>query len=188
MTPRNPAKHRLLPKPMASKPSFQGAPSHENQDVILPSKQMNFLTIDHAFPLLHRVTSSQIYTPRVSVSRRYPVYTSPTDETHHYPQMPMGQPEITRDLFAHESKTELDPRTSVHSVDDVTPSSTLESPVQLFESEPASDERSWRPGVRDWLVFICIVILAMMDAFDATVLIPVLPVGCSSRQAMMRQR
>lgn len=137
---------------------------------------MNFLTIDHAFPLLHRVTSSQIYTPRVS--RRYPVYTSPADDNPNYQLMPMDRPKITRDLFAHESKTELDPRKSVQSVDDVTPNSALESTVQLFESEPSPDEQQWRPGVRDWLVFICIVILAMMDAFDATVLIPVLPVGC----------
>lgn len=138
---------------------------------------MNFLTIDHAFPLPHQVTSSQIYTPRVS--RRYPVYTSPANEPPNYPLMPMGRPEITRDLFAHESKTELGPRTSVHSVDDVTPNSALESTVQLFECEHSPDERQWRPGVRDWLVFICIVILAMMDAFDATVLIPILPVGYS---------
>lgn len=141
---------------------------------------MNFLTIDHAFPLQHRVTFSQVYTPRVS--RRYPVYTSPTDDSPHYQLKPMGRPEITRDLFAHESKTELGPRTSVHSVDDVTPTSALESTVQLFESEPSPDEQQWRPGVRDWLVFICIVILAMMDAFDATVLIPVLPVGYVSCQ------
>lgn len=89
----------------------------------------------------------------------------------------MRRPEITRDLFAHESKIELNPRTSVHSVGDVTPNSALESTAQLFESEPSPDGQQWRPNVRDWLVFICIVILAMMDAFDATVLIPVLPVG-----------
>lgn len=136
---------------------------------------MSFLTIDHAFPPLFRVTSTQIYTPRVS--RRYPVYTLPTGDNFHYPLMPMGRPGNTRDLFANESKAELGTRTSVHSVDDVTPVSAPESTLQLFESECSPYEQQWRPGVRDWLVFICIVILAMMEAFDATVLIPILPVG-----------
>lgn len=89
----------------------------------------------------------------------------------------MGRPEITQDLFAQDSKTELDTPTSVHSVGDVTPNSALESTAQFLGSEASPDEQQWRPDVRAWLVFICIVILAMMDAFDATVLIPVLPVS-----------
>jgi len=35
----------------------------------------------------------------------------------------------------------------------------------------------WRPGVREWLVIICVSIVVMMDAFDATVVIPLVPVG-----------
>lgn len=89
----------------------------------------------------------------------------------------MGRPEIKQDRFLQDSKAELDTHTSVHSVDDVTPNSALESAAQFLESQPSPDEQQWRPDVRDWLVFICIIILAMMDAFDATVLIPVLPVG-----------
>lgn len=34
----------------------------------------------------------------------------------------------------------------------------------------------WRPGVREWLVLICVSIVVMMDAFDATVVIPLVPV------------
>lgn len=88
----------------------------------------------------------------------------------------MGRSTIFSDTFAIEPKSSLDPRTSVDSVDDGTPNPAQESTIQLFESDPSPDEQQWRPGVRDWLVFICIVILAMMDAFDAAVLIPVLPV------------
>lgn len=34
----------------------------------------------------------------------------------------------------------------------------------------------WRPGVREWLVLICVSIVVIMDAFDATVVIPLVPV------------
>jgi hypothetical protein len=88
----------------------------------------------------------------------------------------MGSPEIIQQYFGHESKTTLDPNASVQSVDDVK-HPAQESTLQLFENEEPTDAQQWQPGVRDWLVFICIVILAMMDAFDATVLIPMLPVG-----------
>lgn len=88
----------------------------------------------------------------------------------------MGSPEIIQQYFDHESKTTLGPNASVQSVDDVK-HPAQESTLQLFENEDPIDTQQWQPGVRDWLVFICIVILAMMDAFDATVLIPMLPVG-----------
>lgn len=94
----------------------------------------------------------------------------------------MGRPTSLSDTFAIEPKSSFDPRTSINSIDDGSPIPAQESRIQLFESEPSAEEQQWRPGVRDWLVFICIVILAMMDAFDAAVLIPVLPVGvCPDR-------
>jgi hypothetical protein len=89
----------------------------------------------------------------------------------------MGHSLFLQDSFDHEPKTALDPHTSVQSIDKVTPDPAQESTLQLFEGEPLADEQQWRPGVRDWLVFICIAILAMMDAFDASVLIPTLPVS-----------
>lgn len=72
-----------------------------------------------------------------------------------------------------ESKTTLDRFSSAENSYNPAQESTL----QLFESESLPDEQQWRFGVRDWLVFICIVILAMMDAFDSTVMITMLPVG-----------
>ncbi|KAJ5689928.1 hypothetical protein N7462_004320 [Penicillium macrosclerotiorum] len=87
----------------------------------------------------------------------------------------MGHPAILQETFGLESKTNPDSRASVHSTEDGSPHPALDSTFQLFESEPSPEEQQWRPGVRDWLVFISIVILAMMDSFDATVLIPALP-------------
>lgn len=89
----------------------------------------------------------------------------------------MGRPHIARDIFDNDSCTNLDPRGSAQSVAEVKSGPGLGSAIQLFQCEPSPDEQKWQPGVRDWLVFICIIILAMMDAFDATVLVPALPVG-----------
>lgn len=136
---------------------------------------MGFLTVDHVSPPLFRVISTQIYKPRVA--RRYPVYTSSAGANPNYPLTPMGRPEISQDLFANLPKADFGPRASVQSVDNGTPTSALGSTVHLFDRDLSPDEQQWRPGVRDWLVFTCIVILAMMDAYDAAVLIPVLPVS-----------
>lgn len=87
----------------------------------------------------------------------------------------MGSPEVIQQFFDHESKSALGPHASLQSVDDVKTDPAQDSKIHLFENEIPPDTQ-WRPGVRDWLVFICIVIIAMMDAFDATVLIPMLPV------------
>ena len=91
----------------------------------------------------------------------------------------MGHPDISQDTFGFESKTTLDLR---NSVDDVTPvpPQPHESRLQLFETEPSIQEQQWTPDLRDWLVFVNILIFAMMDTFDATVMIPVLPVSHTS--------
>ncbi|KAJ5898149.1 hypothetical protein N7504_008437 [Penicillium tannophilum] len=83
----------------------------------------------------------------------------------------MGRPMISQRSFDVESKTTLDRFSSAGNSYNPAQESTL----QLFESDSLSEEQQWRFGVRDWLVFICIVILAMMDAFDSTVMITVLP-------------
>ncbi|KAJ5802689.1 uncharacterized protein N7503_005139 [Penicillium pulvis] len=83
----------------------------------------------------------------------------------------MGRPMISQRSFDVESKTTLDRFSSAENSYNPAQESTL----QLFESDSLSEEQQWRFGVRDWLVFICIVILAMMDAFDSTVMITVLP-------------
>jgi hypothetical protein len=86
----------------------------------------------------------------------------------------MGRPEISQDTFGYESKTTLDLR---NSVEDVTPIPAQESRLHLFETQPSPEEQQWTPDLRDWLVFVNILILAMMDSFDATVMLPVLPVS-----------
>ncbi|KAJ5546562.1 hypothetical protein N7494_004147 [Penicillium frequentans] len=83
----------------------------------------------------------------------------------------MGRPMVSQRSFDVESKTTLDRFSSAGNSYNPAQESTL----QLFESDSLSEEQQWRFGVRDWLVFICIVILAMMDAFDSTVMITVLP-------------
>lgn len=80
---------------------------------------------------------------------------------------------VSQRSFDVESKTTLDRFSSAGNSYNPAQESTL----QLFESDSLSEEQQWRFGVRDWLVFICIVILAMMDAFDSTVMITVLPVS-----------
>ncbi|KAJ5745797.1 hypothetical protein N7520_010979 [Penicillium odoratum] len=84
----------------------------------------------------------------------------------------MGPATVLRRSFDVESKITLDPLSSVQSVDHVL-HPAQESTLQLFQ--PEIPPKEWRFDVRDWLVFICIVILAMMDAFDSTVMITVLP-------------
>ncbi|EAU31859.1 conserved hypothetical protein [Aspergillus terreus NIH2624] len=42
----------------------------------------------------------------------------------------------------------------------------------------------WTPGVREWLVTVCVSILVTMDAFNATVVIPLIPVCLPSGQGM----
>ncbi|KAJ5312784.1 hypothetical protein N7508_003614 [Penicillium antarcticum] len=87
----------------------------------------------------------------------------------------MGRHSIASEIFDNESKIDFGVRDSVLTVDDVTPYPPVGSSIQLFESEPLPEEHAWRFGVREWLVFVCIVILSMMDSFNATSLIPALP-------------
>ncbi|KAJ5246748.1 hypothetical protein N7468_001731 [Penicillium chermesinum] len=90
----------------------------------------------------------------------------------------MGHPLISPDIFVNEPKSKYVSNGSIQSIDEseVLPDGQgFESTIQLFGYEPQPEEQPWRPHVRDWAVFICIVILAMMDAFDSTVLIPVVP-------------
>ncbi|QQK43963.1 MFS multidrug transporter, putative [Penicillium digitatum] len=87
----------------------------------------------------------------------------------------MGRPSIAEEIYDNESKINFGVPGSVRSLDDVTHNPALESSIQLFESDPSTKEQQRRIEVREWLVFICIVILAMMDSFNATVLIPALP-------------
>lgn len=88
----------------------------------------------------------------------------------------MRRHSIAEEIYDNESKINFGVPDSVRSVDDVTHNPALGSSIQLFESDPSTEEQQRRIEVREWLVFICIVILAMMDSFNATILIPALPV------------
>jgi hypothetical protein len=88
----------------------------------------------------------------------------------------MGRHSIASEIFDNESKIDFGVRDSVLTIDEVTPYPPLGSSIQLFEREPSPEEQEWCFGVREWLVFVCIVILSMMDSFNATSLIPALPV------------
>ncbi|KAJ5939774.1 hypothetical protein N7466_002908 [Penicillium verhagenii] len=89
----------------------------------------------------------------------------------------MGPAMVSRRSFDVESKTTFDPYSSAKSFDHGSYPyyPAQESTLHLFEPELSSDEQQWRFEVRDWLVFICIIILAMMDAFDSTAMIAILP-------------
>lgn len=91
----------------------------------------------------------------------------------------MGRHSTASEIFDNESKIDFGvPNTK--SVEDVTchPAGLgLSSSIQLFENQPTIEEQERRFGVQQWLVFICIIIVAVMDSFNATVLIPALPVS-----------
>lgn len=87
----------------------------------------------------------------------------------------MGRSSIAEEIFENETKINFGIPDSVRSADE-TPNLALGSSIQLVESEPSPEEEKRRLGIREWLVFICIIILAVMDSFNATVLIPALPV------------
>lgn len=90
----------------------------------------------------------------------------------------MGYPLISLQTFDNDSKLSFDPYSSIHSLDVVRVTSPAqESKVHLVEGYPSAEDTQWQPGVRDWLVFVCVIVLATMDAFDATILIPQLPVS-----------
>lgn len=89
----------------------------------------------------------------------------------------MGRRSIAEEIYDDESKINFGVPDSVRSVDGMTTHNpALGSSIQLFESDPSTEEQKRRIEVQEWLVFICIVILAMMDSFNATILIPALPV------------
>jgi hypothetical protein len=93
----------------------------------------------------------------------------------------MGRHSIASEIFDDESKFDFGVPDSIKGVGvNSHPAGLgLGSSIQLFETEPTAEEQERRFGVQQWLVFICIVILAMMDSFNATFLIPALPVSFS---------
>ncbi|KAJ5496495.1 Major facilitator superfamily domain general substrate transporter [Penicillium fimorum] len=87
----------------------------------------------------------------------------------------MGRHSIAEEIYDNEFKINFGVPDSVRSVDGTMHNPALGSSIQLFEREPSLEEQQRRFEVREWLVFICVIILAMMDSFNATILIPALP-------------
>jgi hypothetical protein len=54
----------------------------------------------------------------------------------------------------------------------------------FLEDTPFSDSSTglerivWRPRVKEWLVLTCVSLVAMLDAFDTTMMVPIIPVCC----------
>ena len=44
------------------------------------------------------------------------------------------------------------------------------------EVRSSAGDIPWRPSVKEWLVLICVSIAVLMDAYDATVIVPLVPV------------
>lgn len=96
------------------------------------------------------------------------------------------------------SKPHISTRPSYFSIEELP--STLEEGFRFRPSHPRDEEEGdeenedeydddnqdndavqrgngkWKPGVKEWLVLICVSIVVMMDAFDATVIIPLVSV------------
>ncbi|KAL3476062.1 major facilitator superfamily domain-containing protein [Aspergillus californicus] len=48
--------------------------------------------------------------------------------------------------------------------------------ASISDSETDLESIVWRPRVKEWLVLSCVSLIAVLDAFDATMLIPIIPV------------
>ena len=94
------------------------------------------------------------------------------------------------------SKSQISTRPSYFSIEELP--STLDEGFRFRPSHPRDEEEGgeeiddnendhdndtvrhgngkWKPGVKEWLVLICVSIVVMMDAFDATVIIPLVSV------------
>ncbi|KAF7717119.1 Uncharacterized protein PECH_004469 [Penicillium ucsense] len=85
----------------------------------------------------------------------------------------MGQHEIdSGDAFGRERKTTIG---ILSTISPDVHEKAQESQLQLFEGPRSDEQQQWHPDLRDWLVFVNILVSAMMDTFDATVMIPIVP-------------
>ncbi|KAL4980283.1 major facilitator superfamily domain-containing protein [Aspergillus desertorum] len=69
-------------------------------------------------------------------------------------------------------------RTQLHesaSVEDLVESIYLEHPP-FSDSSADLESIVWRPRLREWLVLSCVFFVAMLDAFDTTMMVPIIPV------------
>lgn len=93
----------------------------------------------------------------------------------------MGVESIDTDYTANTTRDHFKSGTAFHSYDDDTFSYTDTVELSVAVANPGS--REWRPRVKEWLVLICISILTMLVAFDATMVIPFIPVSAPRHTA-----
>lgn len=93
----------------------------------------------------------------------------------------MGRRSISSEIFDNESVIEFGvPNKTIEDVKSPPAGLGLGSSVQLFDIEHSTVVEQERiVGIQQWLVFVCIIILAVMDSFNATILIPAIPVRLS---------
>ena len=50
------------------------------------------------------------------------------------------------------------------------------SEEERTDPSPEISKTEWKPGPGEWLILICLAIVSLVVALDATILVPVLPV------------
>lgn len=90
----------------------------------------------------------------------------------------MGAESIYTDYTDDSSRYYYKPRRDFHSFDGDTLS--FAETVDLSVTECNHEGMEWKPLVKDWLVLTCVSILTLMEAFDTTMVIPIIPVRDSS--------
>lgn len=65
----------------------------------------------------------------------------------------------------------------------------------IFLQHPSFSESSedletnvWKPRVKEWLVLSCVSLVAILDAFDATMMVPIIPVSLDAFYFPSQQR
>lgn len=86
----------------------------------------------------------------------------------------MGVESIDTDYTANTSRDHFKSGTAFHNYDDDAFSYT--DTVELSVTVANTGNREWSPRVKEWLVLICVSLLTMLVSFDATMVIPFLPV------------
>lgn len=110
------------------------------------------------------------------------------------PSPPITSTQHTTHQAQHQSDGDL-PRAnenpSLHAQDHKVSSTNIDhysEPTSPHHPDPAiaTPDREWKAGKEEWLIILVIAIVSLMVALDATILVPVLPVGVRREQAVER--
>lgn len=96
----------------------------------------------------------------------------------------MGQSTTSPDISASDAKLKNEYKKSSQSIEAAPPDEgqCFDCTLALYDAEhydreQQREEQPWQSNPRDWVIIVCVAIVAMMDAFDSTVLLPALPVS-----------